>query len=286
MRSFRDAQLDVSKVVTAVVAAAAPACAAAGQFGTSSGSMMDEGPHAEMRLAAETERLTPGDQDIAVVFTIDDGWHLYWENPGETGLAPSVKFTFPEGVELAGPLRWPAPERYVHGGGEILDYIYEDEVALLVPVRVSESLVGSEIEISANGFWLVCKEACIPGDGDASLRIAVGETGGKATSDAGVIAASRERVPSENIALALSWDGLTLVAHVDGAESMEYFPLEPDVGGATGLIEDGAVVGDRLRVRFDARVRNAERVRAVVGAASGGAERFFTVTLPPPRPRE
>ena len=128
--------------------------------------------------------------------------------------------TLPEGVERIGETRWPAPERYVHGGGQIIDFIYEDEFALLVPVRVSESLVGSSVEFRAEGFWLVCKEACIPGEGVATLLTSVSNEAGGSSDAARVIASSRATTPGSElseIGATARWDGLTLAIDAPGA---------------------------------------------------------------------
>lgn len=44
----------------------------------------------------------------ALCFRMDPGWHLYWKNPGDSGLAPEVVWELPEGWE-AGPLEHPVP---------------------------------------------------------------------------------------------------------------------------------------------------------------------------------
>ncbi len=41
---------------------------------------------------------------------LEPGWHLYWVNPGDAGLAPNARWTLPEGF-TAGPLRHPVPKK-------------------------------------------------------------------------------------------------------------------------------------------------------------------------------
>lgn len=292
MPSAKDVQLSSFIGLTPLVGVALMASSALAQFGGGPGGgdpFAEEKPHASMRLALESESLTPGEHELAVVFSIDEDWHLYWKNPGETGLAPSFEFTFPEGVERAGEGRWPAPERYAHGGGRILDYIYEDEFALLVPVTVSDALLGSTVEIRVDGFWLVCKEACIPGEGVATLSASVSTDSGSASADAGVIASSRARTPGDElsaIGATAVWDGLTLAIEAPGAERIQYFPIAPDIGGPSDPIRDGVTEGGSLRVAFDERVVRAERVEGMVGVTRDGRERFVEFAMPAPRPAE
>jgi len=131
--------------------------AAEAQFGV----IRDDTPHARVYLATEFEALTPGPQELAAVFTIDPQWHLYWINPGDSGLPPSLALTLPDGITRAGPIRWPAPERYLHGEGELLDYTYEHEVTLLIPVTVDESLLGHEVSLTLDATcWCAGRSAC------------------------------------------------------------------------------------------------------------------------------
>jgi len=242
----------------------------------------DEAPNAAMRLATETETLAPGEAEIAVVFELKDGWHLYWKNAGDTGIPPEVAFELPEGVTMAGELRWPGPKRYLHGGGQLLDYIYEGEFALLAPVRIDESLAGETVEIRASASWLVCKEACLPGDGEAALRVGVAQSAGAPTADAALIRASRERVPSGNAGVRAEWDGRDLVVRAAGADRLEFFPLTP-ASGPVGLKSSGAADADALRVTYDDPVYTADRVEAVVAVTRAGVTRFASVSLPAPR---
>jgi thiol:disulfide interchange protein DsbD len=240
----------------------------------------EEKPHATLRLATAAEKLTPGETEIAVVFDIDPGWHLYWKNPGDTGLPPSIEFDLPEGVELAGDLRWPAPKRYIHGGGRLLDYIYEKELALLQPVRIDSSLAGETVAIGASGTWLVCKEACLPGEGADRLMVEIASDASAATADADLIERMSRRVPvsAGELGVRTSWDGLTLVIEAQDADRLEYLPLHPPLGGPANPIGDAAGFGEELRVPFDPKVREAAQVRGVVGVWRDGTTRYATIT--------
>ena len=50
-----------------------------------------------------------------VLFDLRAGWHIYWRNPGDTGLAASLN------IEAAGyrvgPIAWPAPEVFEEADG-------------------------------------------------------------------------------------------------------------------------------------------------------------------------
>ena len=95
----------------------------------------------------------------AVAFTIPEHWHIYWQNPGDSGIPTSITWeSLPKGV-TAGPIHWPVPVRAEMGG--LVNYGYENTVILPVPLQLSEDAATSGT-ITAKVDWLVCKETCIP----------------------------------------------------------------------------------------------------------------------------
>jgi len=70
-------------------------------------------PHVTISLVPEWRGVVPGrSMGLAVRFQLEPGWHVYWENPGESGIATAVEWTLPPGFR-AGALRFPIPERLV-----------------------------------------------------------------------------------------------------------------------------------------------------------------------------
>jgi len=136
-----------------------------------------ETDHATVRLIAETDAVVPGETlNLALHFDLEDEWHIYWKNPGASGLAPEVEWDMPEGFE-AGTIQWPTPQRIEMSG--LVNYGYEGAATFIVPVHVPESLeVGETQTIRAEATWLICKEICLPGDADLSLELRVKETAG------------------------------------------------------------------------------------------------------------
>src|SRR6476660_4787986 len=60
--------------------------------------------------------------DVGVLLKIKPGWHVYWKNPGDSGIATSVDFKLPEGFS-AGEAQFPVPQRIEAPGG-IVNYGY------------------------------------------------------------------------------------------------------------------------------------------------------------------
>ena len=65
------------------------------------------------RLVADVAAAKPGTTFTAgVVLSMAPGWHTYWKNPGESGLATSIEWILPAGVR-AGEISWPIPENHL-----------------------------------------------------------------------------------------------------------------------------------------------------------------------------
>ena len=128
--------------------------------------------HLAVELVAERTGLVPGETNtVAVRMEMDDHWHTYWENPGDSGLAAQIDWTLPEGV-TAGPIQWPAPQWIELFG--LVSYAYEGEIFLLVDLEVADQLASTEsVKLSAQVDFLICKEACIPGAAAVSLQLPV-----------------------------------------------------------------------------------------------------------------
>ena len=156
----------------------------------------DEVPKAlvHARLVAEAASLQRNhDGWLAVQLTMEPGWHIYWRNPGDAGLATSVKWKLPAGV-TAGPIAWPRPERF--SARSIVGYGYRERVALLVPVKVPQRFAPKTLTVEAAVSWLTCAEVCIPGGQTLRLTLPVGDFAPKrATAHAHVFAETRRQLP-------------------------------------------------------------------------------------------
>jgi DsbC/DsbD-like thiol-disulfide interchange protein len=90
-------------------------------------------PHGTVNFDAEDQWITPGRQFyLSLSFRLEEGWHIYWVNPGDSGQPPRAQWHLPPGF-TAGELEWPAPKRF--GASTIVDFGYDGTVTLLVPIR-------------------------------------------------------------------------------------------------------------------------------------------------------
>ncbi len=132
-----------------------------------------ERPHILVELVAEHETLRPGQTaTVGIRLGPDPGWHVYWRNPGDSGLPPRIEWNLPTGYAL-GPLAWPHPETV--STPPYVTYGYHDAVMLLANLGVPASArPGSDVTLAAQASWLVCQaDACVPGKADLALTIPV-----------------------------------------------------------------------------------------------------------------
>jgi thiol:disulfide interchange protein/DsbC/DsbD-like thiol-disulfide interchange protein len=100
-------------------------------------------------------------------------WHTYWKNPGDSGLPTTLTWQLPAGVS-AGEIAWPTPKRLPVG--PLVNYGYEDKLLLPVPVEVASDFKGDTLNIKLSAQWLVCKDVCIPQQGEFVLRLPANAT--------------------------------------------------------------------------------------------------------------
>jgi DsbC/DsbD-like thiol-disulfide interchange protein len=129
----------------------------------------------EAKLVSNVTAVEPGSAfELGVVFDVEPGWHIYWKNPGDSGLPTSVKLTVPEGYKTD-EIVWPIPHVFNAAGG-IVDYGYEDSLLLASEITAPEDLpTGTKAEFKANASWVSCKEVCIPGRSELTLTLPVSE---------------------------------------------------------------------------------------------------------------
>jgi thiol:disulfide interchange protein/DsbC/DsbD-like thiol-disulfide interchange protein len=148
--------------------------------------------HTQAQLLLADDSARPGDTVLAGVhLKMEPGWHTYWKNPGAAGMSTKIQWELPPGV-TASEIEWPVPEKIPPD--EIITYGYENEVMLLVPLKLGADLKPGPLELKAKVSWLECKEQCIPAGGDVQATLTVGnET--KPSRDAALIELWKQKTP-------------------------------------------------------------------------------------------
>jgi thiol:disulfide interchange protein len=127
-------------------------------------------PNAEVSLVAQTTSAEPGKSAwIGLRIQHQPHWHTYWRNPGESGMPTAVEWKNPAGVTV-GEIAWPTPKRIPTGG--LVNFGFEDDLLLPMQVQIPAAQNGPLL-LKARANWLICKEVCIPEEGEVSLTLNV-----------------------------------------------------------------------------------------------------------------
>ena len=157
----------------------------------SSQGMADE--HTTLSLVSEQDAVVPGKQLwIGIRFDLQDGWHTYWTNPGDSGEPPRIEWQLPTGFQVS-DIQWPHPERLTLAS--LADYGYENHVLLMAAVRPPGGLKeGESTRITAQVHYLVCHDVCIPGQKHLKLLLPV-KTSAVFSQARPLFVAARQKLP-------------------------------------------------------------------------------------------
>ncbi len=235
----------------------------------------------EATLLADTTAIAPGQTfRLGLLLRMAPGWHTYWENPGDSGLATEFEPQLPPGF-AAGPLTWPLPQRIIEPG-DIQVYAYKGEVLLVRTITTPADLDTAEISIPAKASWLVCEAICIPGKADLQLTLPVSASTQPANTE--LFAKFTAQFPSAGQPpFTISWNatptGWNLgLRDTSAARQADFFPFADDkhpvghtaprdlVAGAADL---AIPVAGSPPVRGIVVLENGDRRGWVVASAAG-----------------
>jgi len=245
------------------------------------------------RLVAESEALVPGRTvTLGLHMAMKPGWHVYWRNPGDSGLPPEMAWRLPAGFSV-GPVQWPVPERIPVQ--TLMNFGYEGAVTLLVPLAVPESArAGETVRLSGTLSYLVCEEICIPGSAELSLDLPVAAAAEPASGQAALFARARAALPevfaeSAPGPVRTSREGDRLVLHLDrpglaGVTGAAFFPYAEgalDNAAAQDLAVDAS--GLRLTLTPGDAKQPPEALAGVLALTEDGVRRAYALG-PEPTP--
>ena len=152
-------------------------------------------------LAFAPDGVAPGKTVmVGLQITHQPEWHTYWMNSGDSGQPTDLQWTLPAGV-TAGAVQWPTPKKIPIGS--LINYGYENTLLLPVPLEVSQlfkpGVLNNDLEIKLKAVWLVCKQECIPQEGEFSLKIPIK---GSTALSAGAFEAAKSAAPQPLAAIA------------------------------------------------------------------------------------
>ncbi len=129
--------------------------------------------YVDVRIIAEKENPKPGDNIwIAIEHNISPEWHLYWANPGDSGIPIRIKWDLPHHFKIK-EINWPVPDKIITE--PLANYGYKDRVILLQKLSIPKEAPKGTATLKAKVDMLVCKEICLPETANASLTLNIGE---------------------------------------------------------------------------------------------------------------
>ncbi len=251
--------------------------------------------HLHVQLVADRAVFLPGDMGgIGLYFKLENGWHVYWQNAGDSGEPPHIKWTLPKGITV-GPMQFPPPTRLPLG--PLMDFGYEKEVLFPMSASVDQTASRDTAVLHAKVDWLVCREVCIPGKADLDLNLLVSDQPVKdaiANSGADIYKRLAGNLPQPLPAIAkavfqVTATGFRLAVETGQRESTAvFFPAEQSIiDNPTPQTPAPTAKGVVLELKKDPYLTaNPEQLKGVIELASGRnyeiAAVAGTVAAPPP----
>jgi DsbC/DsbD-like thiol-disulfide interchange protein len=208
----------------------------------------DPARYMDAELVAETAAPKPGTTMlVGFRFTPKPGWHGYWSNPGDSGIAPTVRWTAPKRVTL-GPLLHPAPTLISAAG--IDSFVHEGPHVLLARMTIARSIApGTPIPVKADLSWAACTVTqCVPLRASFTLDLIAGA--GAPGSHASLLRAASAKLPRPVTGATFAVEGSCLRLRLPpslklNAGKTRFFPDEGgyfDSGAARSAAREGMVV--------------------------------------------
>lgn len=217
---------------------------------------------------------------VGLQFKLQSGWHIYWQNPGDSGEPPKIQWDLPTGFH-AGDFLWPYPERIE--APSIVDYGYSNGVVLLAPITAPSDLPAhGSVTLGGQVHYLVCREICVPAKASVQLVLPVAARASAALLIAPVHALfeqTRQRLPE---AAPAAWQarakasGNEFVLSLRTGKSTtqaEFFPLDSDVieNSATQSVQTTTAGIEIHLKKSDQLLKPIARLRGVVVLPGRGA---------------
>jgi DsbC/DsbD-like thiol-disulfide interchange protein len=258
-------------VYRSVLALGALASALAGPFAAARSRFIDA------KLVAASDASRSGQTILLGLEMIPQrGWHGYWSNPGESGLAPVVKWTAPRGVHF-GQLEHPAPTLMTVMG--MTSYVHAGPYILLTHVKLDANLpTGTILPIAGDVTWAACSDKlCVPERARLALRLKVGN--GLPSPQAGLLRAALAREPRSIGSGSASVRGERIILRLPASAQLRpngtrFFP---DDNGYWDPLKARVVAGRPLTLVSPARSKVPKVITGVVSDGSSAYRLSFEV---------
>ena len=120
--------------------------------------------HARISIIKDHSDFVPGTSlNIGLKVSMDEGWHTYWENPGDSGGPIEINWDLPDGFAVSN-IKWPLPEKIEYP--PLMTFGYENFVIYPMVLSIPKDYSNDYFEMTAD--ILICADVCIPESGKIS----------------------------------------------------------------------------------------------------------------------
>ena len=120
--------------------------------------------HARISIIKDHSDFVPGTSlNIGLKVSMDQGWHTYWENPGDSGGPIEINWDLPDGFAVSN-IKWPLPEKIEYP--PLMTFGYENFVIYPMVLSIPKDYSNDYFEMIAD--ILICADVCIPESGKIS----------------------------------------------------------------------------------------------------------------------
>ena len=208
--------------------------------------------HLTAELVTYGNTIAPGGTlHAGLVLTMEEKWHVYWLNAGDSGEPPHIKWTLPSGL-TAGPMLFAPPSRLPLG--PLMDFGYEDTAAFPLTFTAAPGMKAGPVHVDALVDWLVCAQVCIPGKAHLGLNLTVGPAAA-AVQPVGALGQALTLIPkpipaSDSVTVTGGKKDFVVTFKTGARETdAEFYPYDPDLiaNAADQAVEP---IPDGLRIRI------------------------------------
>ncbi|MEO7300157.1 MAG: protein-disulfide reductase DsbD domain-containing protein, partial [Verrucomicrobiota bacterium] len=252
------------------------------------------GAQTKVHLLLSADSAKAGETIFAAVkMKMPTGWHTYWKNPGDSGSETEIEWTLPEGI-TAGEIQWPIPEKNVLPAGNLtfITYVFENEVVLLVPLKISATISPGEKVVSANVNWQECETVCVLGNKTVTTTLTIGNDS-KSSANLPLIESAQKKLPQNKTdflvksSLENTSDSTgALMINISSSGEWDFFPYTNStakISGQTRMVASAGSVRLQKEIKKTGAVWPKEisglLVRLENGKPSAGYEIFLTPAI-------
>ena len=113
--------------------------------------------HADVSIVKSSEIQNDNELIIGIKMDMQDHWHTYWKNPGDSGGPMKITWAMPEGFQ-ASEILWPSPILIPYP--PLMTYGYEDFVIFPIKIKLPKNTASGSF--SADIDFLICDDICVP----------------------------------------------------------------------------------------------------------------------------